>query len=312
MSMDLQLPPVHRPEFFPGELLHAAELGDLVAVERSLRWLHNRALHGWGLALSLEVTGPRGATEVTVAPGYAIDAAGRDLVLEQPVTVPVPPVAAGADGKAVTFLLVLAYTDDEDATVELREGACETAGAVRRSDTPVVAWRRPQAVREGIDLLLASASVLNCALADDLVTTGARRSLGVVPSPYVVGGSSQSGWRAWPDDTSPAGLTTTVDTSAAGFGDTPVYQARVEGFREVIPGDSVTGSSFVLDGHPHVARAGLLSFDLVVPLPVGELPLAGGGTVAVNPAAAVADAGLPALVENTLNWHVVWIGVEAT
>ena len=311
MSIDLQLPHVHRPGFFAGELLHATELDELVTVERSLRWLHNRALHGWGLALGLEPAGPRGATQVSVARGYAIDAAGRDLVLEEPVTLAVPPVAAGADGKPVTYMLVLAYTDDEEAIVELREGECDTAGAVRRSDAPMVAWRLPQDVREGLDLVLAAASVINCSLAEELVTQAVRRSLGIVPSPYVVSGNAQVTWRLWPDSSAPAGVVATVDTSEAGFGDTPVYHARLEGLREV-SGSGVVSGLFVLDGHPRVERAGILSFDVVVPLPEGELPAAGGGTVPVNPAAAVADAGLLNLVDSALSWRVVWIGVEAT
>jgi hypothetical protein len=308
---DIALPPIHRPAFFAGEILHASELDDVVEVERSLRWLHNRVLHGWGIGLGLEVTGPRGATSVGVAPGYALDAAGRDLVLEAFVTLPVPPVASGPDGGPASYLLVLAYTEDDAAIVDVREGACDTAGAVRRHDDPTVAWRLPQAVREGLDVVLAAASVAGCALAEPLQTEGVRRGLGAIPSPHAAVGNVLPAWRAWPSSAAPAGLAATIDTRDAGFGDVPVHQVTVVGERAVSATESPTGAPFVLDGHAHVDRPGILSFDVVVPLPAGTLPATTGGIVNVNPADVVGDAGLPAFVRTTLAWTVQWIGVEA-
>jgi hypothetical protein len=295
----LQLPATHRPEFFAGEILHATELADVVAVERSLRWLHNRALHGWGIGLGLPVSGARGATTVTVGAGYAIDAAGRDLVLETGVTVPVPPVASGPDGGTAQFLLVLAYTEDEAASVDLRDGVCATSGAVRRHDDPTVAWRVAQAVRDGLDIVLAAATVAGCALTEPLVLDGVRRPLGAIPGPHVATGLADPAWQAWPPGAGkPDGVMATIDTSTGGFGDIPAYQVTIVGER-LIPAN---GASFVIDGYPHVERPGMFSFDVVVPLPAGVLP----GGHAVNPP----TGDFVDLVNGTLGWKLQWIGVE--
>jgi hypothetical protein len=295
----LQLPATRRPEFFAGEILHAAELADIVAVERSLRWLHNRVLHGWGIGLGLAADGARGATSVTVGAGYAVDAAGRDLVLEQDVALPVPPVASGPDGRPAAYLLVLSYTEDDAAIVDLRDGVCDTAGAVRRHDDPTVAWRVPQAVRDGLDIVLAAATVVGCALAAPLEGAGVRRPLGAVPTPHVAAGLADPAWIVWTSGVGDmAGVMATIDTSTGGFGDTPAYELTILGDRR----SPSEGSPFVVDGHPHVERAGMFSFDVVVPLPAGVLP----GGLAVNPP----NAGLLDLVNGALGWKVQWIGVE--
>jgi hypothetical protein len=299
------LPATHRPAFFAGEVLHADDLADVAAVERSLRWLHNRALHGWGIGLGLAAVGARGAKSVSVGEGYAIDAAGRDLVLEVAVTLAVPPVAAGPDGRPADYLLVIAYTEDDAATVELRDGACATLGAVRRRDDPTVAWRVPQAVRDGLDLVLGAAQVAGCALAGPLVTAGVRRGLGAIPSPHVATGTDDTVWSAWAPDGVPAGVMATVDTSGGGFGDTPSYQVAIQGEREAIASSS---DRFVIDGHPHVARAGMLSFDVVVPLPAGVINPGTSNMLEVNPPGRDALAW----VNGGLHWKVQWIGVEAT
>jgi hypothetical protein len=300
---DLPLPATHRPEFFAGEVLHAAELADVIVVERSLRWLHNRVLHGWGVGLGLTVDGARGAKSISVSEGYAVDAAGRDLVLEQTVTLPVPPVAAGPDGGPVDYVLVVAYTEDDAAPVDLRDGACDTVGAVRRHDDPTVAWRIPAAVRDGLDVVLAAASVRGCALTAAPTTAAVRRRLGSIPTPRVAAGTADPTWSLWPSESNPAGVTATVDTSLGGFGDTPAYQVSIVGRRR-LPGNGVP---FVIDGNPHVERAGMLSFDVVVPMPEGTLTGGNGGAMRVNPP----DVGR---FDNFVNgsWKVEWIGVETT
>jgi hypothetical protein len=305
----VELPRTHRPEFFAGEILHAADLEDVVASERSLRWLHNRALHGWGIGLGLDVDGARGATSVSVGIGYAVDGAGRDLVLEQPVTLPVPAIASAPDGKPADYLLVLVYTEDEAAAVQLRDGACDATGAVRRDDDPTIAWRVPQAVRDGLDIVLAAAKVAGCALAAPLVTAQVRRALGAIPSPHVASAQSQPVWRRWPEHGPVAGVTATIDTSAGGFGDTPAYQVTLMGPRAL-------SATALLDGHPHVENAGMLSFDVVVPLPAGFIGRpdktetgAPPNYVSVNPPETVADPD--ALVHYVADhWRIEWIGVE--
>jgi hypothetical protein len=60
----------------------------------------------------------------------------------------------------------------------------------------------------------------------------------------------------------------------------------------------------MLDGHPHVERAGMLSFDVVVPLPAGTI-----GGRRLNPPEVVEDPDL-LVHEVSDRWAIHWIGVE--
>ena len=42
-----------------------------------MRWLHNRSLHQPGVGNGYKVTGTQGDRQVTIGPGYALDAYGR-------------------------------------------------------------------------------------------------------------------------------------------------------------------------------------------------------------------------------------------
>lgn len=97
-----------RPNFFAGRLLSAADLADeqRYAIER--RRLLNRALHGAGVVcgLSVEPAGTAGAPAVVVGPGLALDGLGREVVVPEACTVPLP-AAAGCASVAVAYREVL-------------------------------------------------------------------------------------------------------------------------------------------------------------------------------------------------------------
>jgi hypothetical protein len=304
---DISLPRVDRPAFFTGERLLAQTLDDAFSGPLALHRLHNRALHGWGIAFGLDVTGPADATAVTVGAGYAIDAAGRDLVLAQPLTLAVPPVSQAPDCGPVRFALTIAFTDDADALVETRDGDCGATGAVHRSDDPTIRFQAEGSVRQGLDVVLAHAVVRNCKLAEARNLDG-RRSALPAGRPHVAGGATaaqMTGWRPWPDATAPVGVVAHVPTAEAGFGDVPRYQARVEGPRSISTVQSPSGTPFVLDGTLMIDAAAPASFDAVVVLPSG---FAGSGATAplpLNPPEAFTEGLL-----DDLGWRVVWIGVE--
>lgn len=69
-----------------------------------MRHLHNRALHGWGIAQGFQVT-LDGPTCITISPGFAIDRHGREIVLEEPLQVEVA-VKRLADEAGLCFLTV--------------------------------------------------------------------------------------------------------------------------------------------------------------------------------------------------------------
>ncbi len=77
-----------RPNYYSGQLLLE---GDLLAEQNyhlHARRRHNLLLHGWGVASGLDVT-RASATSVTIAPGFAIDQLGRDIMLEEQETLTV-------------------------------------------------------------------------------------------------------------------------------------------------------------------------------------------------------------------------------
>lgn len=306
------LPRADRPVFFSGQLLAADDLNAESDVDHGLRHLHHRMLHGWGIAAGLAVTGARGGTEVTLAAGYALDAGGRELVVPDPTPVPVPPVSAAPDGGPIDFTLILRWTSDPDAVVIDRPGACGAEGAVRRSDAPTIAWLDPGAVRLGHDIVLAEIQVQGCRLAGP-PDPGLRRLLNPPPTPYVAAGGTTTAQTPWLVRSAlggaPIAVVTEVDTAEAGFGDTPVYLARVVGQRLLDAALSPSGAPALLDGPPLVEGAEPGRFTLVVPLVTGT-SVADGAAIDLNPRSIITSATLPDLLMTTLAWSVEWIGVQ--
>src|SRR5271169_2924862 len=72
---------LERLTFFNGQRLFADDLQTLESFNREMRWLHNQSLHQPGVGSGYAVTGAKGDRQVTVTPGYALDACGREIVL---------------------------------------------------------------------------------------------------------------------------------------------------------------------------------------------------------------------------------------
>jgi hypothetical protein len=71
-----------RPRFFPGQLLTEDDLNRLVGYVVDKNKLHNRYLHGWGVACGLEVVCDGcEPTQVVVRTGYALSPCGDDIVV---------------------------------------------------------------------------------------------------------------------------------------------------------------------------------------------------------------------------------------
>jgi hypothetical protein len=311
------IPILNRPDFFDGQQLLAADLTEVQRYHRELRWLHNRSLHSWGIAFGLAVAGGRGDRTVSIAPGYALDCLGRDLILTDPPIMPVPAVAGGDDGSAATYYLTLSYAEDADLPAEDRAGACGTSGAVRRPERPIVRWQDPDATdpesrfRQGLDIVLGTISVRNCQL-DAAVSDTARRNAIPARQPYIAAGQTPAGatdWRLWPDSETPLGLTTTVSTSSAGFRITPAYEAHVMGER-IFALTVINGSAqAVVEGYQQIAEPTASSFELRVLLPDGVMASSGGSRLSLNPAEVLTDA-FTGRLQVELDWHVVWMGIE--
>lgn len=262
---------IERQQFFNGQRLFKDDLQTLEAFNREMRWLHNKSLHQPGIGNGFAVTGKKGDREVTIGPGYAIDREGHEIVLIRDQIEAVPPVASEPDGTPVLFDLTVSYLDEELEEAELREGICNSRGAVRLREEPVFCWvrldangqpreaREKQQILSGMRLVLARAQVLNCELYQDL-SVAERLNARPATLPYVCCGTYQSDWQAKlfaPIDPEvmfgsqdlanliqsfaeglgffpwvlPIGLVATVDTSLCGFINTPCYSARIAGPR---------------------------------------------------------------------------------
>jgi hypothetical protein len=78
------------PRFVSGKLLTSEELRAEQAYQQQMRWLHNRMLHGYGIVAGLEVLieeDENAGAQVVVAPGYALDGWGRELIVTEPLRV---------------------------------------------------------------------------------------------------------------------------------------------------------------------------------------------------------------------------------
>jgi hypothetical protein len=275
MSNSDDIPRLERPSFFDGQRLRALDLTAPQFYNQELRWLHNRSLHGWGIAFGFAVDGSQGAKMVQIRTGYAIDCMGRDLVLDAPIEMPIPAAASASHGGATTYYLTVSYAEDEQLIPITRSGACKSSGAVRRPEMPLVRWQDPNDTnpssryRFGVDVVLASVKVLNCQLAEE-VSAHERRDAVPPQQPYIAAGrtrAGETGWRLWPDDNEPLGVATTVPTSAAGFQMLPGYQAHVIGERMFQA--EAGGDTFFVDGYAQIAQATAFSFEVQIILPEG-------------------------------------------
>jgi hypothetical protein len=140
-----------RPRFFPGQLLTDDDLNRLERYVVEKNKLHNRYLHGWGVACGLEVVcdpcDPRG---VIVRTGYALSPCGDDIVVcdDQGVDVcdlidacePKDPVCEGpysvppADcrGGNDRWVLAICYDEKPVRGVTAQLGAGDTTASARR------------------------------------------------------------------------------------------------------------------------------------------------------------------------------------
>jgi hypothetical protein len=85
-----------RVNFFHGQLLNAGDLRDEQEYRSEKRRLHNRLCHGIGIVSGLGISLASGTLPavVTVGPGLALDALGREVQLTAPVSVSVTETAS--------------------------------------------------------------------------------------------------------------------------------------------------------------------------------------------------------------------------
>jgi len=308
---------VERFQFFNGQRLFAADLQGLDEFNRQMRWLHNQSLHQPGVGSGYAVNGKKGDREVTIGAGYAVDAGGREIILTETFTLPIPPIA-GDKGKPIFFDLAVSYPDDaalEEA--ETREGICIDRGVIRLREVPVFCWielagdqlaPRKQKLKfdlqNGLRIRLARIAVLDCQLYAD-VSLAERLNARPAPTPYIFSAteaiSSLEEFNAQivpvPAVAATFGLPVLisgkVNTSAAEFLTTPEYQAHFAGDRQFLFGADVV---VVLDQFQITIQQSE-SFNFL------ELMVVAGTKMSQSRAEDV-------LAKIRLEWKLLWMGIE--
>jgi len=235
---------VERSQFFNGQRLYASDLQELETFNREMRWLHNQSLHQPGIGSGYVPTGKKGAREITIEPGYALDAYGREIVLTLTHKEPVPPVADDGDGNPIWYDLTVSYpADTELSASETREGICLPRGVVRLREEPTFCWvrltvdengqvqpddvRLAQQIRDGLRIVVARAEIFNCQLERDLCTAQ-RRNARAATQPYIACGRNSADWNFLSIAKVLIGIQADIDTSHGRFQTTPCYMARLE------------------------------------------------------------------------------------
>ncbi|MFF8958581.1 hypothetical protein [Streptomyces sp. NPDC014894] len=157
-----------RPVFHEGQILSAADLAATVEYGRAAAARHALHLHDWGVAEGLGLTAePRtdpltGArhVEVSVSAGVAVDGAGREIVLPDPVVLRESDFddVNGADRPTDEPYPVFLTAADRDPSAAARADACAAPAAPTRAeesyrilfgrlgDELLVAEQRPPAI----------------------------------------------------------------------------------------------------------------------------------------------------------------------
>jgi hypothetical protein len=315
---------LERLTFFNGQRLFADDLQTLESFNREMRWLHNQSLHQPGVGSGYAVTGAKGDRQVTVTPGYALDACGREIVLTETHVEPVPPVAGDATGNPVSYDLTVSYPADSDLVEsQTRQGICVPQGAVRLREAPNFCWIELGANLQPLDaqlkldeqtsmrIVLARVQIKNCQLYQP-VSTVQRRNARQPTRPRVVCSSEAPPQLHWTwltaidqGDSTNYGIQATIDTSSARFQTPPCYSAYVLGDRLFANPAGGNTPLFLLDGWVNISSPDQSSFILQMVMPGMDSDFLNPGDFFGN---------TEAQMNTTLagnNWSVVWLGVES-
>ena len=327
---------VERFQFFDGQRLFASDLQGLEAFNREMRWLHNQSLHQPGVGSGFAAGGKKGDREVTIGPGYATDALGREIILTETETLPIPPVA-GDKGNAIFFDLAIAYPDDSSLDeAENREGICTDRGVTRLREAPVFCWvelagdpltpRKPKLradLQNGLKIRLARIAVLNCQLYSD-ISIAQRQNARPAVTPYIASGTETLGslvLRTTPAATgNPQIITGTVDTRRAEFLTTPEYRAHLAGPREISLAIKSGNVKVVIFDQFQITVQKRDAFEFVdlqfvippVALTTKDVPiLDGNGNPVISGGMAQTRTRLQEIQRRMqTEWQVIWMGIE--
>ncbi|HUD98458.1 MAG TPA: hypothetical protein VMR62_02720 [Bryobacteraceae bacterium] len=221
---------LERIRYWQGQNLRSADFRSQVATDLQLRWWHNRAMHSaYGVAFGYQ-SSPYPATGtllgVDLGPGVAYDCFGRPLILPHQQRVQLPPKPPSSK-----ITLLARYRENWDyPDPRQTDGVCiSCCQDSLAAEHPEFVWTSndPPDPRAGVALVRISVGATALTVDDDFeIVTSAP-----LAGPYLANGSTVPGstpWSTWRRGQTPLGLQTDVDTSAAGFQQTPCYFAWLE------------------------------------------------------------------------------------
>lgn len=162
---------IKRLNYYNSQFLKEDDFKDEQLYHNQMRYLHNRALHTWGVVEGLEVKPVPGTSKVTVAAGIAIDRLGREIVL------PAETDAIALDSFAAGSRVYL--TAKYDVAFDPADKDAQSTGKLytRTTERPVVKPLPTAPAADAPEVVLAVA-VLDKDKAIAQVDTSARRYAG--------------------------------------------------------------------------------------------------------------------------------------
>jgi hypothetical protein len=233
---------LQRVRYAHGQMLRSVDFSDQLADTAQHRWWHNRAIHdAYGVYQGLDVTAIRSGgalTGVTVAAGAGVDCFGRELIVDSPQTVALPP---NVPAPPVTMVLLVQYDEGHDGQPASLSEICWTSDTAPGGFTATFVWTTLDRVRvrDGVPLAHVIYDYAgHPRLKPGFVPPGARP----IARPTIAAGATlpaKTPWQPWMLDVRrqirtgqervTVGVQTTIDTSASGFTATPCYFAWLAG-----------------------------------------------------------------------------------
>ena len=138
---------IKRLNYFNNQFLDERDFKDEQNYHITMRRLHNRVLHSWGIADGLEVR-RHGDTEVQIKPGMALDVEGREIWVQEPVN---KELTEGGPNEYLWLTLSLqeVFAEEDHQTPKGAEGY------TRLTEQPAIAVERNRPDYEGA-IILAS------------------------------------------------------------------------------------------------------------------------------------------------------------
>lgn len=226
---------IERFRYWQGQMLRSRDLRGQMRVEAELRWWHNRALHSaYGVRSGFVVTAVSDSgslVAVRVDCGVAYDCYGRELVLQTPRELTLPQIGRGPVSRAI----LLARYKESSTSLQRHDAA----RGHRPLEEPDFAWVVGSNIDPALGVPLARLSYQSSEDAPTLEEGFLFPTSRPYARPRVGSGATVPGdtrWEPWVENitlliepVASLGMQVTVDTSAAGFTETPCYFAWLGG-----------------------------------------------------------------------------------